>query len=260
MSEIRIERYTVKQVAKLSGVSVRTLRFYDEIGLLKPAFYGENGYRYYEKEQLLLLQQILFYRELRFELSMIQKIVASPEFDKVRALKSHRDQLVKETERTEALIRTIDKTLAHLQKEAPMKEKEMYMGFDPKKQAELERDAIARWGEPAREKIAESKRRTKDWKKEDFEKVHRDYDELHRGFSAALASGLTADSKGVQELVRRHYAVVNCFWTPNRESYIGLGRTYCEHPDFRKIYDAYNPKLAEYLAEAMRIYAERSLK
>src|SRR3974390_1788212 len=92
--------YTVKQVAKLSGVSVRTLRFYDEIGLLKPAFVGDNGYLYYEKEQLLALQQILFYRELGFELAMIQNIVSSPKFDKAAALRSHREQLVKETERT----------------------------------------------------------------------------------------------------------------------------------------------------------------
>src|ERR1700756_2841361 len=112
MSANSRQRYTVKQVAKLSGVSVRTLRFYDEISLLKPAFYGDNGYRYYEKEQLLILQQILFYRELGFELAMIQKIVASPEFDKVSALRSHRERLIKESERTKDLICTIDKTLA----------------------------------------------------------------------------------------------------------------------------------------------------
>src|SRR5271165_2330468 len=144
MSANSRKTYTVKELAKLSGISDRTLRFYDEIGLLKPAFYGDNGYRYYEKEQLLTLQQVLFYRELGFELAMIQKIMASPEFDKAAALRSHRDHLVKETERTKDLICTIDKTLAHLERKVPMKDNEMYLGFDPKKQAQYEKEAIER--------------------------------------------------------------------------------------------------------------------
>jgi DNA-binding transcriptional MerR regulator len=259
MSANSRQTFTVKKVAKLSGVSIRTLRFYDEIGLLKPAFYGENGYRYYGKEQLLILQQVLFYRELGFELAMIQKIVADPKFDKAAALRSHRTHLLKETERTNALIGTIDKTLAHLERRVPMKDDEMYLGFDPKKQAEYEQQAIDRWGEPAREHIAESKRRTKDWKKEDFDRVKRDYDDLHRAFAAAIDRGLTPECQEVQALVTRHCTVVNRFWTPNRASYIGLGRTYCEHPDFRKQYAGYHLGLAEYLAEAMKVYAEREL-
>ena len=82
--------YTVKKLARISGVSPRTLRFYDEIGLLKPAFYGDNQYRYYEEEQLLLLQQILFYRELDLPLNDIQGIVHSNDFNKIEALQSHR--------------------------------------------------------------------------------------------------------------------------------------------------------------------------
>lgn len=259
MSANSRKTYTVKEVGKLSSVSIRTLRFYDEIGLLKPAFYGDNGYRYYEKEQLLILQQILFYRELGFELAMIQKIVGSPEFDKVSALRSHRERLVKETERTKDLIRTIDKTLAHIQKEVPMKDNEMYLGFDPKKQAEYEREVIERWGEPAREKVAESKRRTKAWKKGDYEKVKHDYDALHRAFTKAIERGLAPKDAEVQKLVKRHFAAVDRFWTPDRHSYIGLGKMYCEHPDFRKMYDVYHVKLAEYLAQAMAIFAEVNL-
>src|SRR5579862_8482845 len=85
--------YTVNTLAKLSNVSVRTLHFYDEIGLLKPAYYGENNYRYYEEEQLLMLQQILFYKELGFALKDIQRILCSKEFDKIKALESHKDSL-----------------------------------------------------------------------------------------------------------------------------------------------------------------------
>src|SRR5919108_1843060 len=85
--------YTVKQVAKMSGVSVRTLHFYDETGLLKPAWCGANGYRFYEEPQLLTLQQVLFYRELGFELKQIKRMLGRTDFEIVAALKSHREVL-----------------------------------------------------------------------------------------------------------------------------------------------------------------------
>src|SRR3954469_21493386 len=96
--------YTVKQVATISGVSVRTLHFYDEAGLLKPAYHGANGYRFYEEPQLLTLQQILFYRELGFELKQIQRILGRADFEKVAALQSHRKILEKNLTRTHRLI------------------------------------------------------------------------------------------------------------------------------------------------------------
>ena len=113
--------YTVKQLAQVSGVSVRTLHFYDEIGLLKPAHYGENNYRYYEEEQLLMLQQILFYREMELPLSEIQQIVFSDDFDKVEALASHKRILLEKLDRTHQMIKTIDKTISHLKGKEPMK-------------------------------------------------------------------------------------------------------------------------------------------
>lgn len=259
MSANRRKMNTVKQVAKLSGVSIRTLRFYDEIGLLKPAFYGENGYRYYEKEQLLALQQTLFYRELGMELAMIQKIMTDPQFDKAEALRSHRELLAKEAERARSLISTIDKTLAHLEEDAPMKNDELYLGFDPLKQAEYERELTERLGESARGHIEESKRRTKGWKKEEYERVQRSYDELHHAFTDAIQAELAPNDAAVQGLVKRHFAVVDQFWTPRRGSYIALGLTYCQHPDFRKFCDGYHPKLAEFLAEAMKVFAEKEL-
>jgi DNA-binding transcriptional MerR regulator/quercetin dioxygenase-like cupin family protein len=121
--------YTVKQVAGISGVSVRTLHFYDEAGLLKPARYGENGYRFYDEPQLLLLQQILFYRELGFELKEIQRILSRAEFEKIAALKSHRVVLQKNIARTRRLIETIDKTIQHLKGRKKMKAEEMFVGF-----------------------------------------------------------------------------------------------------------------------------------
>src|SRR5436189_2842136 len=103
--------YTVKRVARISGVSVRTLHFYDETGLLKPAHVGANGYRFYEEPQLLTLQQILFYRELGFELKAIKRILGRGDFEKVAALKSHGKVLRKNFARTRRLIETIDKTI-----------------------------------------------------------------------------------------------------------------------------------------------------
>src|SRR6478752_7727294 len=106
--------YTVKQVAAMSGVSVRALHFYDETGLLKPAYHGVNGYRFYEEPQLLTLQQILFYRELGFELKQIERILGRPDFEKIAALRSHRQVLQANLMRTSALLETVDKTLQHL--------------------------------------------------------------------------------------------------------------------------------------------------
>src|SRR5579862_6336306 len=121
--------YTVKQLAAMSGVSVRTLHFYDETGLLKPAYHGANGYRFYEEAQILTLQQILFYRELGFELKQIQRILGRADFEKLAALQSHRQVLEKDLKRTNRLIETIDKTIEHLKGLNKMKSEEMFVGF-----------------------------------------------------------------------------------------------------------------------------------
>jgi len=121
--------YTVKQVAAMSKVSVRTLHFYDEMDLLKPAYHGANGYRFYEEPQLLILQQILFYRELGFELRQIQRILGRADFEKLAALQSHRKVLEKDLARTRRLIETIEKTIQHLKGRKKMKSQEMFAGF-----------------------------------------------------------------------------------------------------------------------------------
>ena len=121
--------YTVKQVAAMSGVSVRTLHFYDETDLLKPAYYGANGYRFYEEPQLLTLQQILFYRELGFELKQIKAVLGRADFEKLAALESHRLVLEKSLARTRRLLTTIDKTIEHLKGTKQMTTEEMFAGF-----------------------------------------------------------------------------------------------------------------------------------
>jgi DNA-binding transcriptional MerR regulator len=121
--------YTVKQVAAMSGVSVRTLHFYDETGLLKPAYFGANGYRFYEEPQLLALQQILFYRELGFELKEIKRILGRVDFERITTLQSHREVLQENLTRTRTLIETIDKTVDHLHGTKQMKDEELFVGF-----------------------------------------------------------------------------------------------------------------------------------
>ena len=121
--------YTVRQVAGLSGVSVRTLHFYDEVGLLKPAYVSANGYRCYEEPQLLALQQILFYRELGFELKEIKSILGRADFEKAAALESHRSVLEKNLARTQTLIATINKTIKHVRGAKKMSCEEMFAGF-----------------------------------------------------------------------------------------------------------------------------------
>lgn len=113
----------------MSGVSVRTLHFYDETALLKPAYTKTNGYRFYEEPQLLNLQQILFYRELGFELKRIKEVLGQAKFQKAAALRSHRTILEKNALRTRTLIETIDKTIQHLKGTKKMKSEELFTGF-----------------------------------------------------------------------------------------------------------------------------------
>ena len=139
--------YTIKQLADLAGVSVRTLHYYDEIGLLAPGAYGENGYRYYDADALLRLQQILFFRELDFRLDEIKAILDRPDFDVRRALETHRVALEEKSARLKQLIETVDKTISRLKGESKMSDQELFGGFDEEKQAQYTEEARKRWGE-----------------------------------------------------------------------------------------------------------------
>jgi len=122
--------YSVKQLSKLAGVSVRTLHHYDRIGLLKPAFRSEKGYRFYERAELLQLQQILFYKELDFPLKEIGEIINNPNFDLITALEFHKNQLKLRSTRLAELLATIEKTIIELKtKNEVMKDNEIYKGF-----------------------------------------------------------------------------------------------------------------------------------
>ncbi len=250
--------YTVKKLAAMSGVSVRTLHFYDEVGLLKPAYHGANGYRFYEEAQLLMLQQILFFRTLGIELQQIKRILERPDFDKVAALESHRKVLRKNLSNTRKLIQTIDKTIEHLKGTSKMKSQELFAGFDPKQQAKHERYLIERHGEGMKKSIAESKRRVKDWTKADWEKSGKAFAEICQDMAGLMGRQLAADSREAQGVVRRHFEWIKKFWTPTRESYAGHSLT-IEESDLAKAYEAYHPKLPKFMGAAIRVFAEKEL-
>jgi len=250
--------YTVKKLAQLSGVSIRTLHFYDEIDLLKPAYYGENNYRYYEEEQLLMLQQILFYRELDLPLNEIQKILASDEFDKIKALKSHKIILEANLDRTSRLIETIDKTIKHLRGEKMVKLDEIFKGFSEEKQKIYENFLIEQGVNPSVIKEVNSK--IKNWTKDEWLANKKEADEIYAKLAESIDQGLSPESPQVQALIDAHYKMTTKFWIPNKESFIGLSEFYKSHPDFEKYYDAIHPQLLEFLSAAMKIYAEEKLR
>jgi len=253
--------YTVKQVAKLSGVSVRTLHHYDEIGLLKPDSVGANGYRYYGQDELLRLQQILFHRELGFPLEEIRQVLDAPDFDRMAALKAHRARIEAETRRYRRLVRTIDETLAALQGATTMDDKAMYNGFDPKRQAQHEAELVGRFGEKVRPVIEQARAVVAGATQADFDARQAEFAVIETALAKALADGAPADSGEVQALIRRLHTWVGGWWgaEPTRERFVGLAGFYVEHPEFRARYEAKAAGLSEYLAAAMKAFAEREL-
>jgi DNA-binding transcriptional MerR regulator len=253
--------YTVKEVAKLSGVSVRALHHYDEIGLLKPACVGANGYRYYGRDELLRLQQILFHRELRFPLEQIRQVLSAPEFDRVAALRAHRERLKEEVRRYRRLVRTLDATLAALEGDTDMDDKAMYRGFAPEQQAQHEAWLVARLGGGVQARIDEAKTRMKGWSQADFDRHLAEVEPIDIALAQALTNGLPADAPEVGELIRRLHSWVGRGWNepPGRAGFIGLAKIYQEHPDFRARYEGRAPGLTDYIAKAINAFAEREL-
>lgn len=248
---------TVRQVAKAAGISVRTLHHYDAIGLLKPAHVGANGYRYYGRTELLKLQQILFYRELGLPLGEIRSIFDDPAFDTLAALRDHRKALVARIERYGDLIRTIDRTIASLEKDEAMEDHEYYAGVSPETRARWEREAIAFWGEDA---VRAAQARSRSFSKDQVAAIQAEMEAIRADFQRLFAEDAAPGSEAVQAVTARHYAWVSHSWTPDAAGFRGLGRLYVENPEFRGTYeDGALPGTAEFIAEAMAIYADRSL-
>lgn len=245
----------------MSGVSVRTLHHYDEIGLLKPASVGANGYRYYGREELLRLQQVLFHRELGFSLEEIARVLDAPGFDRTAALRAHRAKLEAESRRFRRLVRTIDETLAALEGEATMEDKAMYRGFDPEKQAGYEKELVEKHGPAMQGHIDHAKQGMAGWKQGDYDAMQAEAEAIEAGMAKALTDGLPVDASAVTALMRRQHAWIGRSW--NREApaaaFKGLGEMYLADPRFRDRYDSRQAGLAEYMAAAMASFADREL-
>jgi MerR family transcriptional regulator, thiopeptide resistance regulator len=256
-----VRGHTVKQVARLSGVSVRTLHHYDEVGLLKPASIGENGYRYYGQDELLRLQQILFHRELGFSLEEIGRVLDAKGFDRVAALKAHRVRLEAQARRYRQLMRTIDTTLAALEGDAKMDDKAMYRGFDPEKQAGYEKELVEKHGPDMQKHIEQAKAGMAGWKQADYDAMQTEAEAIEAGMAKALVEGLPVDSGAVTALMRRQQAWISKGWNRQApaQALAGLGQMYLDDPRFRERYDGRQAGLAEYMAAAMRSFAEREL-
>lgn len=243
--------YTVRQLGQLAGVSVRTLHYYDEIGLLRPSRVGDNGYRYYDEAAVMRLQQILLYKELELSLEEIRDLLDQPGFDVLRALEDHRQALQQRLGRLRRLLLTVDQTIAHVKGERPMEDKELF-AFSDEQQAEYEKEAEALWGENVRA----SSRQWKGYSAEKKKQIFAEGEAVYLDLIERLNAGDVPDSPAVQAILARWERHMHYFYVPTVAIMRGLGGAYVEHPGFRAFFDKMHPRLAEYMREAIGVYCE----
>lgn len=249
---------TVRQVARLAGISVRTLHHYDQIGLLRPAMRTDAGYRLYGEADLLRLQQILFYRELDFPLAEIRAILDRPGFDQVEALRSHRRMLTERADRLARLLCTVDRTIAKLTGEdtMPLTDEDIYEGFTPEERARLkgyEAEAAERWGELA----AESGRRLRQMTRAQWQAIQQEGGAISQRMAELM--GRPVDDADVQAAIARQHAWIENFYPCSAEIFRGLGQMYVDDPRFAVNYERVKPGLAAFMRDAMIYYADHTL-
>ena len=243
--------YTVKQLSTLAGVTPRTLRHYDQIGLLAPESVGENGYRYYGEQSLLRLQQILFYRELGLPLEAIKEIMGRRDFNVLAALQEHRQGLQKRVQRLRQLIQTVDRTIDHLKGGTQMSSKGLFEGFSEEQQEEYARQAEQLY-DP--ETVRESNRKWKTYSAEMKQSILDEGKQIYVDMVAAMPQG--AESLEAQAIVERWRRHMDYFWTPSLDQLLGLATMYANSPDFKANFDQMHPDLAEFMREAVKVYVE----
>lgn len=246
--------YDIGKVARLTGVTSRTLRHYDDIGLLTPAWTGADGRRHYGEPELLTLQHILVLRELGTSLDRIAQIVASDDpSTTIALLRDHLAGLTAERERYARLAATVARTIDALEKGKPLAAAQIFDGFAHQK---YEPEARERWGDDAVDRANATWQRLGD----DGKKLHMRIDrEIVEALGAAVRVGFTADGEEVQEIVARHHAWLSQIWVPDADAYRSLTQMYVDDDRFRAHYDEVAPGAAELLRDAAAIFAERSL-
>lgn len=242
--------YTVKQMAEMAGVSVRTLHYYDEIGLLNPSRVGQNGYRYYDDDAVLRLQQILFYREMDLELAQIQEIMSAEGFDLMNALQAHRHALRQKIRRLETLTQTVDATVLHLAGEVDMSKKKFFEGFNEEKQAQYEKEVVEQWGDTAAQSIALWNSYSEERKAD----IMLEGSNIYQALAANMDKG--PQSPEVQALLVRWHEHLRHFYEPTIEALAGLGAMYHDHPDFNATFTRIDPHLPAFLKEAIAHYVD----
>lgn len=241
--------YTVKQVAQIARVSIRTLHHYDEIGLLKPAGHSGAGYRLYDESNLERLQQILFFKELGFDLAEIARILSDPKFNRKRALVQHRKLLHERRDRIAQLIASVDRTLKAIERGKPMNAN-MFEGFDA---AKYEEEAREKWG--GTPEWDESAKRWKNYTRKDWDAIKREGGEIMTKI-VALMDRRPSDPE-VQRWIGRHHGQINDrFYVCSAEIYRGLADGYAQDPRFKAFYENIKPGLAQFMSDAMKVYAD----
>lgn len=242
----------INEVAKLTGVTIRTLHYYDGIGLLKPSQITEAGYRLYDENALSMLQQILFFKELDFPLNEIKEIMDNPEFDITEALQYHKELLIKKRERINKLIKLVEKTLKG---ESNMSFKEFDMTEIENAKNKYSKEVKERWGKT--DAYLESEKKTSSYNKDQWQKINEESNALLKAFADNIDKA--PDSKEVQELVNEWKDFITArFYKCTNEILQGLGQMYVGDERFKKNIDQNGEGTAEFMSEAIAIYCENT--
>lgn len=247
---------TVSEVARLAGVTVRTLHHYDEIGLLRPSHRTDAGYRSYTTPNLERLHEILFWRELGFALDEIRVLVDGPGHDRGAALRRQRELLYRKAARVEALIGAVEDALAACQGGCAMSGEEMFEVFGDFDPQQYEEEIRQRWSGPL---LDESRRRVSRYRKEDWQAIEEEGEAIAQEFGRLLAAGEAAGDTAAMDLAERHRAHIDRWFYPvSYEVHTGLGEMYVADPRFTAYWDGYEPGLAVFVRDAVAANATRN--
>lgn len=250
--------YTVKELSKMAGVSVRTLHYYDEVGLLKPSFIKENGYRYYEEKELLKLQQILFFRELEFPLEKIKEIMSSPNFNTLVALADQQQLLELKKRRIEKMLTTIHKTIHSLKGGEPMSTDDTFSAFNDPTYQKHKDEVQQRWGHT--DAYKQSMERVGKMSKEDLDRVKAEGEAITNAIAELMRKEFSPTSPEVQEQTDKFFQHLRNFYEPSYEMFKGLGQMYVDDARFTEYYEKIAKGLAVFMRDAMAYYADEHLK
>lgn len=247
--------YTVQKLGQLAGISTRALRYYDEIGILKPARINSSGYRIYGQAEVDRLQQILFYRALGFGLEQIKEIMTAPSFNRAKALKEHREKLLDKRKQLDLLIANVEKTIASTEGRMIMTDKEKFEGF---KQSMIDENE-KKYGKEIREKYGEdsvnqSNEMLKNMTQEEYEEAMRLANEVTAVLAEAYKQGDPAGELA-QKAADLHKQWLTYYWSEySKEAHASLARMYVDDERFRAYYDEKQPGTAKFLRDAIHIY------